>query len=123
MSVIFIGIITPIRTFIIIYMEELDFDLNNLVHFNTDYELLKKILAYLLSRDKATSGRLANLETLLQSFGDELTLYCGLRSVGSRRRTRADPRWQSLWRSGKSFRRLKNEWGLMIKTSVNIRTR
>lgn len=55
-------------------MEEQEFDLNNLVHFNTDYELLKKILAYLLSRDKAISGRFNNLESLLQSFRDELAL-------------------------------------------------
>jgi hypothetical protein len=51
---------------------EHEFDLENLVQFSTDYELLKKILAYLLSRDKAVVGRLSNIETLIQSFKDEL---------------------------------------------------
>jgi len=51
---------------------EQEFDLDNLVHFSTDYELLKKILAYLLSRDKNLSGRLFNIESFIKSFKDEL---------------------------------------------------
>ena len=43
-------------------MDEQHFDLNNLMQLSTDYDLLKKVLEYLLARDKSMSERMSALE-------------------------------------------------------------
>ena len=52
-------------------MDDQDFDLNDLLTINTDYNLLKKVLEYLLSRDKNMANRLSKLESNFGLLKDE----------------------------------------------------
>lgn len=53
-------------------MAEPVFDLEGLMKLNYDYDLLKRVLEYLLSQDKAASGRLTHLEKLVSTMEKEL---------------------------------------------------
>ncbi len=55
-------------------MAEPKFDLDSLLKINYEYEPLKKVLEYLLSRDKAAGDRLTKLEGDIDIIRKDVTV-------------------------------------------------